>query len=328
MQNPAVVTGISGSDLEMTNLKIVVRKTFLDIEDDFEPGVFRSKGLRERSYSDTIVGYAEADSDSEQSTAEGDSIPSGSMTPCSMSDQSSSSIEPLQLEAALEFSARAPAVAEIAPAVQMWVQVQPRWCLAGFIQAGPPAVPVGPSVSSSPPGHWQSPVQRWPCQEFEVAEPSSKAVTRTTLMLRNLPSCFTKQALLDTLDSKGMAGQFDFVYLPIDFLSGAALGYAFVNFSTTEDAELAMDRLQGFNSWNNLLGSASQKVLEVCWSDPHQGLDMLVERYRNSRVMHGSVPDEFKPVMFKDGEKIDFPRPTKRVRPPFSGGVVVKSAGN
>lgn len=147
-------------------------------------------------------------------------------------------------------------------------------------------------------------------------------------MLRNLPSCFTKQALLDTLDSKGMAGQFDFVYLPIDFLSGAALGYAFVNFSTTEDAELAMDRLQGFDSWKNLLGSASQKVLEVCWSDPHQGLDMLVERYRNSRVMHGSVPDEFKPVMFKDGEKVDFPRPSKRVRPPFSGGVVVKSAGN
>lgn len=147
-------------------------------------------------------------------------------------------------------------------------------------------------------------------------------------MLRNLPSCFTKQALLDTLDSKGMAGQFDFVYLPIDFLSGAALGYAFVNFSTTEDAELAMDRLQGFDGWKNLLGSASQKVLEVCWSDPHQGLDMLVERYRNSRVMHGSVPDEFKPVMFKDGEKVDFPRPTKRVRPPFSGGVVVKSVGN
>lgn len=318
-----MVTGTSGgSDLEVTGLKVVVRKTFLDIEDDLSP-IVRSKGFRERSYSDTIVGYADADSDSEQSTAEGDSIPSGSMTPCSTSDQSSSCIEPLQLEAALELSARV----EMAPAVQMWVPVHPQWCFAGFVQAAPPA-PVAPPVSSSPPGHWQAPVQRWPCQESEAAESSPEAVSRTTLMLRNLPSCFTKQALLDTLDSKGMAGQFDFVYLPIDFLSGAALGYAFVNFSTTEDAELAMDRLQGFDSWKNLLGSASQKVLEVCWSDPHQGLDMLVERYRNSRVMHGSVPDEFKPVMFKDGEKVDFPRPSKRVRPPFSGGVVVKSAGN
>eukprot|EP00439_Symbiodinium_sp_Y106_P038344 s1688_g4.t1 len=37
-----------------------------------------------------------------------------------------------------------------------------------------------------------------------------------------------------------------------------------------------------------------------------------VERYRNSPVMHRSVPDEYKPVIFKNGVRKKFPRPTKK----------------
>lgn len=158
---------------------------------------------------------------------------------------------------------------------------------------------------------------RWPPQS--KGSSPSHSEKRTTLMLRNLPSCFSRTALLETLDATGFAGDYDFVYLPIDFHSGAGLGYCFVNMINSDRANALMDHLQGFSAWR---GSTSQKVLEICWSDPHQGLDMLVERYRNSRVMHGSVPDHYKPVLFQNGARVPFPRHTKRIRPPVSGGLL------
>jgi hypothetical protein len=47
----------------------------------------------------------------------------------------------------------------------------------------------------------------------------------------------------------------------------------------------------GFPSWD-ICFSVTRQVCEVRWSGPHQGLEAHVERYRNSPVMHKSVPDE------------------------------------
>jgi RNA recognition motif-containing protein len=135
----------------------------------------------------------------------------------------------------------------------------------------------------------------------------------TTVMLRNLPSSFSRAALLELLEGAGFAGAFDFVYLPVDFQSGASLGYAFVNLCTASDAKRLQSSLQGFASW----GTGSNKVLEVCWSEPTQGLPALVERFRNSRVMHGMVPDDYKPAIFQHGQRVAFPKNTQRIRPPF-----------
>ena len=55
---------------------------------------------------------------------------------------------------------------------------------------------------------------------------SKQVDTRTTIMLRNLPSSFTRAALFEILEDRGFSGRFDFVYIPIDFASGACLGYA------------------------------------------------------------------------------------------------------
>jgi len=137
---------------------------------------------------------------------------------------------------------------------------------------------------------------------------------RTTLMLRNLPSSFTQAKLVERLNSAGLVSRYDFVYLPVDFQNGAGLGYAFVNMLSCADAKVAIDRLNGFTNWGD---RACHKVLEICWSDPHQGLDMLIDRYRNSRVMHRSVPEEYKPLLLKNGEKVSFPTSTKRVRSPL-----------
>jgi len=59
----------------------------------------------------------------------------------------------------------------------------------------------------------------------------------------------------------------------------------------------------------------SEGALQVRWSSK-QGLHTHVELYRNSPVMHELVPDEYKPILLKDGVRIPFPPPTRRVRKP------------
>lgn len=71
-----------------------------------------------------------------------------------------------------------------------------------------------------------------------------------------------------------------------------------------------MDRVQGFRSWS----VSSEKVLEATWSSAHQGIESHIARYRNSPVMHASVPDEQRPALFKDGLRIPFPAPTKKAQ--------------
>jgi len=41
-----------------------------------------------------------------------------------------------------------------------------------------------------------------------------------------------------------------------------------------------------------------------------QGLDANIKQYQNSPLMCESVPDGFKPVLFRDGVRYPFPKPT------------------
>jgi len=108
---------------------------------------------------------------------------------------------------------------------------------------------------------------------------------RTTVMIRNMPNNYTRDMLLELVDSMGFAGLYDFAYLPVDFQSQAGLGYAFINFATVADAQLCFDRFEGFSNWK----VPSEKVCTVTWSSPTQGLEAHIERYKNSPVMHGSA---------------------------------------
>jgi len=139
-----------------------------------------------------------------------------------------------------------------------------------------------------------------------------KTMERTTLMLRNIPNDYSRDMLLELMDSQGFAGRYNFLYLPVDFKRMAGLGYAFVNCVSQVDAEEMMAKFHGFRRWR----FNSAKVCEVVWGEPLQGLEAHIDRYRNSPVMHGSVPDGCKPVIFESGLRQPFPAPTKRIRAP------------
>jgi hypothetical protein len=175
--------------------------------------------------------------------------------------------------------------------------------------------------------------QRWAsmCDSFDASDPTSSAQahaqhavdpfkkkltqqdeTKTTVMLRNLPNDYTRAALLELMDQRGFPLKYDFVYLPIDFKFQAGLGYAFVNFVSPQDAQRCWEVFEGFQDW----GLKTSKTCSVTWGDPLQGLEAYITRYRDSPVMHNDVPDEWKPVLFKDGRRLPFPPPTKFLKPP------------
>jgi len=134
----------------------------------------------------------------------------------------------------------------------------------------------------------------------------------TTVMLRNLPNNINRDLLMEIFNSNGFEGCYNFLYLPIDFVRHANLGYVFVNLIDEETAAKFWIVFNGFKGWKG----PSQKVCEVLWSTPCQGLDEHIARYRDSPMMHAAVPDSCRPILLKDGERIPFPAPTKSLRQP------------
>lgn len=135
---------------------------------------------------------------------------------------------------------------------------------------------------------------------------------KTTVMLRNIPNQYTRTMLLELLDAEGFTAQYDFVYLPIDFGNRCGFGYAFINLVDPDVAEQFRERFEGYSTWS----MPSDMVADVTWSSTHQGYEQHVDRYRNSPVMHETMPDECKPIALLKGVRIDFPPPTKSLRPP------------
>jgi len=135
---------------------------------------------------------------------------------------------------------------------------------------------------------------------------------RTTVMLRNLPNNYTREMLLGMINREGFSGMYDFVYLPIDFRTHSSLGYAFINLVEPSLVPRFWNAFDGYNKWV----LPSRKQCFVSWCGPYQGFQAHVERYRRSPVMHPVVPDEFKPAIFKDGQRIAFPQPTRKPRMP------------
>jgi hypothetical protein len=133
---------------------------------------------------------------------------------------------------------------------------------------------------------------------------------QTTIILRNLSKDCTRDAMIQMLQSEGFAGSYDMVHVPVGFQDLTGLGHALINFL---DPAIAQDALLHFDQFSGL--SADAELCQTGWSNV-QGLSAHVKRYRDSPMMHESIPDQFKPAMFKDGVKVPFPEPTKQLKAP------------
>jgi len=126
---------------------------------------------------------------------------------------------------------------------------------------------------------------------------------RTTLMVRGMPCHWYRCMFVANLEEMGFKGLFNLVYLPVSFKSGESVGYGFVNLVDHANAI-------------KLLLATRLGELSTEWSDV-QGYDANVEHFRNSSVMHFSVPVFCKPAVYDaNGNEVAFPSPTKRVTRP------------
>jgi RNA recognition motif-containing protein len=177
-----------------------------------------------------------------------------------------------------------------------------------------------PTQAVHPPKHAAPEIRSPPVSPAPVKQAAAQVATeqcatdpdsRTTIIVKNLPEGCTHNELHRILDEVGLGGLYNFIYVPFDFKKNIVLRYGFVNFEQHTQAVKAMASLDGFSGW----AVDSEKGCEVEWGGAQQSLQANIERYRNSPLMHVSVPDEYRPVVFKRGVRVAFPAPTRVVKP-------------
>lgn len=173
-----------------------------------------------------------------------------------------------------------------------------------------PARPAARSTGDLPEPEVSSFMDSEGARAFAGAMAAEEQGARTTIMLRNLPLDLSRDTLLRALDKAGFAGCYSFVYLPIDFTRRRGLGYALVNGASPAKADAMLERLDG------MAPIAGEPPWQVSWSEPCRTVAEHIDRYRNSPVMHPSMPDEYKPVIFHEGRRVEFPPPTRPIRLP------------
>jgi hypothetical protein len=136
--------------------------------------------------------------------------------------------------------------------------------------------------------------------EEELCGKTNGEEHRTTVVITNIASDCSRDGLLTQLDAAGLAGQYDFVYLPVSLETLATHGYGIVNFVSTSAALTLMQH----------------SPTSVSFSDQRQGLEEHVANFQDSSLMHEGVPDQFKPVLFNNGKRVPFPAPTRPTRMP------------
>ncbi|XWS54973.1 hypothetical protein CRYUN_Cryun10bG0135400 [Craigia yunnanensis] len=137
----------------------------------------------------------------------------------------------------------------------------------------------------------------------------------TTVMIRNIPNRYTREMLKDFLDQHCMLtnreaesqitgsdeepslSAFDFLYLPIDFVTKSNKGYAFVNFTNPGAARKFFDASHD-KHWECF---KSNKIREI-YCAKLQGMEQLVKHFERMEF----PSEEFQPLSFnpaRDGSK-------------------------
>ncbi|XVE67038.1 hypothetical protein DITRI_Ditri08aG0128200 [Diplodiscus trichospermus] len=153
-------------------------------------------------------------------------------------------------------------------------------------------------------------VQSWAANENREKHPTIPLKSdgkETTVMIRNIPNRYTREMLKDLLDQHCMlanreAGSrnacvdeepllsaFDFLYLPIDFVTKSNKGYAFVNFTNPGAAR------KFFHAWHDKHWGCfkSNKICEI-YCAKLQGMEQLLKHFE----MMEFPSQDFQPLSF------------------------------
>jgi len=122
----------------------------------------------------------------------------------------------------------------------------------------------------------------------------------TTMMLRNIPNKYTQNTLLQEIDDCGFEGLYNFFYLPMDVHNRSNVGYAFINFVHPTDAE----RFRVAFGEHRFQKYQSRKISSACAAHV-QGLDDNLRHFENRAVTHARN-DQYRPIVFKGNQRIDF----------------------
>lgn len=139
---------------------------------------------------------------------------------------------------------------------------------------------------------------------FEIDPKKIMSDSRTTIYIRHIPNKYTKEMMLATID-KTFKGAYDFFYLPIDFMSGSNVGYAFINF-------IDLNYLQDFYSVFHGQKWAyfnSEKICELRYARI-QGKVQCEEHFEHSLLMSQPIQN-YKPFLREKERKKSFAPPKK-----------------
>jgi len=137
--------------------------------------------------------------------------------------------------------------------------------------------------------------------------------TYTTVMLRNIPNRYSRDMLAERLD-QSLRGQYDFLYLPIDFSSKSNVGYAFINFRSPVSCMRFIEEFNGKRTKQVLSKYSCNKICEVTFAKV-QGRDANMENLHDDKFVQKLIerPD-WQPVFFDaNGSKIPFSKTLERL---------------
>lgn len=120
-------------------------------------------------------------------------------------------------------------------------------------------------------------------------------VAPTTLMIRNVPSQYTAEEIINEWPNEG---DYDFLYVPYNARTQENLTYAFVNFTSHA---LAVEFKQQWQKKYLTLHS-TKKPLNISFADV-QGCYENLRQLKKKRLLHSKVK-ECQPLVFKDGCRI------------------------
>lgn len=140
-----------------------------------------------------------------------------------------------------------------------------------------------------------------PVPERRPKRQLSPCGSRSTLVVRGLSRSATVEEFMELLDQSGFVAQYDFVYVPRNLSKGTTFGYAVLNFTSGELATAALTEI------NNGRLAAKGAVLSTEWSEACTGLEDLIDKYRNMKVMREGVPESYRPQVLLNGKRVPYP---------------------